>query len=87
MFANKAKLFLVKGYRYSYFLTYRFCTNLASQISNFDHPVGEKGEDHPVEIYSDDQLTTIVEAVLTNMDTNKDGFINWREYRQSNSGK
>ncbi|XP_021693756.1 multiple coagulation factor deficiency protein 2 isoform X10 [Aedes aegypti] len=42
---------------------------------------------HPVKIYTDEQLTTIVEAVLNNMDYNKDGYIDWGEYRHSESGK
>ncbi|XP_038122520.1 multiple coagulation factor deficiency protein 2 homolog isoform X6 [Culex quinquefasciatus] len=40
--------------------------------------------DTPTAIYSDDQLTTIVEAVLGSMDLDKDGYINWAEYVYSN---
>uniref|UniRef100_A0A1Q3FFA4 Putative multiple coagulation factor deficiency protein 2 n=1 Tax=Culex tarsalis TaxID=7177 RepID=A0A1Q3FFA4_CULTA len=40
--------------------------------------------DSPTAIYSDDQLTTIVEAVLGSMDLDKDGYINWAEYVYSN---
>lgn len=37
----------------------------------------------PVHIYSDEQLTTIVEAVMANMDKNNDGVIEWAEYIKS----
>ncbi|XP_053698328.1 putative cyclin-dependent serine/threonine-protein kinase DDB_G0272797/DDB_G0274007 isoform X4 [Sabethes cyaneus] len=47
-----------------------------------------KAEEHtekPVHVYSDEQLTTIVEAVMGNMDKNDDGFIEWAEYVRSSA--
>ncbi|XP_055523819.1 DNA translocase FtsK isoform X5 [Wyeomyia smithii] len=60
------------------------------------HGSGHKGttadnkaqEDHtekPVHVYTDEQLTTIVEAVMGNMDKNNDGFIEWAEYVRSSA--
>ncbi|XP_062561738.1 multiple coagulation factor deficiency protein 2 homolog isoform X7 [Armigeres subalbatus] len=51
------------------------------------HANDKSAGDHSVDIYTDEQLTSIVEAVLTSMDKNQDGYVDWFEYKRSNSGK
>ncbi|XP_055618862.1 multiple coagulation factor deficiency protein 2 homolog isoform X4 [Toxorhynchites rutilus septentrionalis] len=52
------------------------------------HAHDKKGSDQHTDesekiIYTDDQLATIVEAVISHMDKNDDGFVNWAEYIRS----
>ncbi|XP_019530659.2 multiple coagulation factor deficiency protein 2 homolog isoform X5 [Aedes albopictus] len=47
------------------------------------HENDKSDKHHPMEIYTDEQLTAVVEAVLTNMDHNQDGYVDWGEYRTS----
>ncbi|XP_058454755.1 multiple coagulation factor deficiency protein 2 homolog isoform X8 [Malaya genurostris] len=51
-----------------------------------DEPKGsDEKSDKPVHLYSDEQLTTIVKAVMGNMDKNDDGYIEWTEYVKSST--
>lgn len=66
--------------------TLRYLQYSMNSIEKESNGASNKHEDtdSPTAIYSDDQLTTIVEAVLGSMDLDKDGYINWAEYVYSN---
>lgn len=56
---------------------------LEADKSDKDHP-------HPAEppkaLYRDEELSDIIDHLLQSMDKNKDGYVDYTEYRTSESG-